>query len=257
MSDHDSAFETVTDPLDIGWHDWVTANLGTDPGRAARATRAAAEAVAQGLGFNAAADAARASWDAARLAHVATVRRADPATVPGSLVAATALAVGGALASIALILWISPPTAACSDLCPGFRHIAYIFLWGNVAVAGVHASLFLVIWLRRAAVAWWASVVLVVAILIFDTLGELMVVAVLSNPHGHLDPTLAMVGSFPALVPTAMLLVADGLHLGNVGVAVAYHWLLLHLLLVELPILILFSTSRARRWCRVYFMGDN
>src|SRR5712671_8072863 len=98
MSDHDSAFETVTDPLDIGWHDWVTANLGTDPGRAARATRAAAEAVAQGLGFNAAADAARASWDAARLAHVATVRRADPATVPGSLVAATALAVGGALA---------------------------------------------------------------------------------------------------------------------------------------------------------------
>lgn len=70
-------------------------------------------------------------------------------------------------------------------------------------------------------------------------------------------PTLAAVASFPALVPTAMLLVADGLHLGNAGVAVAYHWLLLHLLLVELPILILFSTSPARRWCRVHFMSDN
>jgi hypothetical protein len=257
MSDHDSAYETVTDPLDIGWHDWVTANLGTDQARAARATRAAAEAVAQGLGFNAAADAARASWDAARLAHVATVRRADPATVPGSLVAATALAVGGALASIALILWISPPTGPCSDLCPAFRHVAYIFLWGNMAVAGVHASLFLIMWRWRAAVAWWASVVLVVAILIFDTLGELMVVAVLANPHSHVDPTLAMLGSFPALVPTAMLLVAGGLHLGTVGATVAYQWLLLHLLFVELPILILLSTGPARRWCRVYFMRDN
>jgi hypothetical protein len=40
-------------------------------------------------------------------------------------------------------------------------------------------------------------------------------------------------------------------------VTVAYQWLLLHLLLVELPILFLFSTSPARRWCRVYLMADS
>jgi hypothetical protein len=253
MSDHDNAFGTVTEPLDIGWHDWVTANLGTDPGRAARATRAAAEAVAQGLGFNAAADAARASWDVARLAHVATVRRADPATVPGSLVAATALAVGGALASIALILWISPPTPTCTDLCPSFRFIAYLFLSGNVAVAGLHTLLFLLMWRRRSAVAWWASVTLVGGILLFDILGELTVVAVLSNPNSQ--PILGGIGTFPALVATAMIFVAEIIHPGGGWDGIASHWLLVHLLLVELPILTLLSTRPARRWCRVYFMG--
>src|SRR5258706_4309493 len=157
----------MTEHLDAGWYDWVTSNLGRDPARASAATRAAADAVSQGRGFNAAADAARASWEADRIAHVATVSKADPTAVPRSLVTATVLAVAGAVASIVLILWMAPPTGPCTDYCPTFRNIAYLFLLGNLVVASLHTSLFLMMWRRRASAAWWASVTLVGAILGF------------------------------------------------------------------------------------------
>lgn len=240
----------MTEHLDAGWHDWVTSNLGHDPARAAAATLAAAEAVSQGRGFNAATDAARASWEAYRLAQIAQVSRADPSSVPGALILAGALAVGGALASIILILWISPPTAACTDLCPSFRFIAYLFLSGNVAVAGLHTGLFLLMWRRRAAAAWWASVTLVALTLLFDTLGELTVVAGIISPNG--PPILGGIGTFPALVATAMIFVTETLHPGGGWDAIATNWLLAHLLLVEMPIMILLSTRRARLWCRVH-----
>jgi hypothetical protein len=247
---HDS-LAAMTEHLDAGWYDWVTSNLGRDPVRAAAATRAAAEAVAQGHGFNAATDAARASWEADRLAQVAVVKKADPSSIPGSLIAATALAVGGALASVGLILWMYPPTAACTDLCPGIRQIAYLFLWGNVAIAGLHASLFVLMWRRRAAAAWWASVTLVGAILIFDVIGELTVLGPLSNPNSAPD-SIPGIAALAVLVPTAIWLLASGFHLGSAWQTVSLHWLLLHMILVELPILILFTTRAARRWCRIY-----
>ena len=237
--------------LDAGWYDWVTSNLGRDPARAAAATRAAVEAVSQGRGFNAAADAARASWDGVRLAQVAAVTGPDPSGVPRSLVAATALAVGGALASVALILWMIPPTASCTDLCPGFRSIAYYFLAGNVAIAAAHASLFLLMWRRRLAAAWWVSIIVVCAILIFDALGELTMAIAQSNPNGQ--PILGGFGVVAALVPAAILL-WDPFHLTNASEAISSHWLLLHLLLVELPILLLLSTRATRIWCRVYLV---
>ena len=240
----------MTEHLDAGWHDWVTSNLGRDPVRAAAATRAASDAVAQGRGFNAAADAARASWNADRLAQVAAVIGPDPGSLPGSLIAAAALAVGGALASIALILWMVPPTAPCTDYCPGTRNLAYTFLLGNVVVAALHGSLFLLMWRRRAAAAWWTSVTLVAAILLFDVLGELTMVAAQSSRNGQL--ILGGIGSLPALVPTAMLLFGDRFRVGNAWETISSNWLLLHLLLVELPILILISTRPARQWCRVY-----
>ena len=241
----------MTEHLDAGWYDWVTSNLGRDPARAAAATRAAAEAVAKGRGFNAAADAARASWESDRLAQAVAANRAAPSTIPDPLVAATAVAVGGALASIALILWMYPPTAACTNYCPGIRQVTYVFLWGNVAIAGLHASLFLLMWRRRAAVAWWASVILVGTILLFDVIGELTTVVLLSSPHSAPESILG-IGAFAALVPGAMMVLADGFHLGSGWVTVASHWLLLHLVLVELPILVLLSTRTARLWCRIY-----
>ena len=241
----------MTEHLDAGWYEWVTANLGRDPARAEAATRAAAHAVAKGSGFNAAADAARASWESDRLAHVIAAARAAPSSVPGALIAATALAVGGAVASIALILWISRPAGTCTDYCPGIRQIAYVFLWGNVAIASLHASLFLLMWRRRAAGAWWASVILVGAILLFDVIGELTVLGPLSNPNSNPDSILG-IGAFAVLVPTAMWLLASDLHLGSAMVAATLHWLLLHLVLVELPILVLLLRRPVRLWCRMY-----
>jgi hypothetical protein len=241
----------MTEHLDAGWYDWVTSNLGRDPARAAAATRAAAAAASEGRGFNAAADAARASWDRDRLAQVAAVTEPDPSSVPGSLVAATALAVGGALASIALILLMVPPTAPCNDLCPGFRSIAYLFLSANVAIAALHASLFLLMWRRRQAAAWWVSIIVVCTILIFDALGELTMVIAQSNPNGQ--PILGGFGTVAALVPTAILL-WDPFHLTNASEAISSHWLLLHLVFVELPILLLLSTRAARIWCRAYLV---
>ena len=47
----------MAEQLDAGWYEWVTDNLGRDEARATAATRAASEAVAQGLGYNAAANA--------------------------------------------------------------------------------------------------------------------------------------------------------------------------------------------------------
>jgi len=241
----------MTEHLDAGWYEWVTANLGRDPERAEAATRAAAEAVAKGSGFNAAADAARASWESDRLAQVIAASRAAPPTVPGALIAATALAVGGAVASIALILWMYPPAGTCTDYCPGIRQIANVFLWGNVAIASLHASLFLLMWLRRAAVAWWAGVTLVGAILLFDVIGELTVLGPLSNPNSNPDSILG-IGAFAVLVPTAMWLLASDLHLSSALVAATFHWLLLHLVLVELPILVLLLRRPVRLWCRMY-----
>jgi len=108
--------------------------------------------------------------------------------------------------------------------------------------------LFLLMWRRRSEVAWWATVTLVGAILLFDILGELTVVAVLSSPNSQ--PILGGIGTFPALVATGMILVAEKIHPGGGWEGIASNWLLVHLLLVELPILILLSTRPARQWCR-------
>jgi hypothetical protein len=256
----------MAEQLDAGWYEWVISNLGRDQARAIVATRAASEAAAQGLGFNAAANAARASWEAHRLAHVAAVRQlteADPTRVPGSLIAGTALAVGGALASIVFLLLLNPPWVPCPgsdpttgsiNLCLPFREIAYMFLAGNVIIAALHASLFLLMWRRRAAVAWLASVVLIVAILLFDIVGELLSVVVQANPH-YYPGLLETVGVITGLVPSYMTLWADFLQPGGALVTVAEHWLLLHMVLVELPILFLFCTRPARRWSRVHLIG--
>ncbi len=69
------------------------------------------------------------------------------------------------------------------------------------------------------------------------------------NPPGQL--ILGGAGAIAALVPTAMILFG---RLGADSAEVANHWLLFHLLLVELPILLLLSTRPARHWCRVYLM---
>jgi hypothetical protein len=249
--------------LDAGWYEWVTDNLGRDQARATAATRAASAAIAQGLGFNAAANAARASWEADRLAHVAAVKQAAvaeafPSRVPGSLIVATALAVGGALASIALLLVVIAPWAPCTpvdpgsqsiSICPSIRQIAYMFLAGNLVIAVVHATFFLLMWRRRAAAAWWVSVVVITGILGFDLAGELLVVVSLANPNNAQLGFLYTVGGFPALVPTFMELWAGSFLPGLE--TVFSHWLLLHMVVVELPILFLLSTRPARRWCRV------
>jgi len=252
---HDSA-ETiphaVTDQVDAGWYEWVAANLGRDAARATAAARAASAAAAQGLGFNAAADAARASWEADRLAQIAVLTKDDPTHLPSALIAATAIAVGGALASIALILVLVRPGATCTDFCPSFRMAAYTFLWGNIAVGVLHAFLFVLMWRRRAALAWWGTVGVVGMILLFDLVGELTVVVALANPH-VISP-IETVGLYPALVTTTMLLLADQYLPGTVWVTLSYHWLLLHLAVVELPILVLLSRGSVRRWCRVRLM---
>ena len=51
------------------WHDWVTVNLGRDVNLAAAAANAAADAAADGRGFNAAAEAARRAWSANKTAR--------------------------------------------------------------------------------------------------------------------------------------------------------------------------------------------
>jgi len=247
----------MTDHVDAGWYDWVTEHLGRDETRATAAARAASAAVAQGLGFNAGADAARASWEADRLAHITSTATAEAtgpelARVPGSLIAATAIACGGATASIALLLWmIASAASSCTDICPVFSNVAYWFLLGNVAIWVFHASMFLLMWRRRAAAAWWTSVAVVVAVLWFDVVGELDWVVANANPNSV--TWLATVGLIPALVPLVMSGLATSFHLGSSVVALAVHWLLIHLIVIELPILILLTTRWARRWCRIRF----
>ena len=126
-----------------------------------------------------------------------------------------------------------------------------MFLGGNVVIAGLHATLFLMMWRRRANAAWWVSVVVITGILGFDLAGELLVVVSLANPHVTQVGLLYSVGAFPALVPTYMMAWVDFLQPGGDLVRVAEHWLLLHMVLVELPILFLLSTRPARRWCRI------
>jgi hypothetical protein len=53
-----------------------------------------------------------------------------------------------------------------------------------------------------------------------------------------------------------MIIVTETFYPGGGWDAIATHWLLVHLLLVELPILMLLSSRQARLWCRVHLMSD-
>jgi hypothetical protein len=237
--------------IDQGWLDWVVENLGRSPTRARAAALAASEVANRGLGFNAAADAAKADWAESGPQPLSQAERAAATGVPSTLAYAMALAVGGALASLVLIASITQPWAPCTgNLCGTFRALGAEFALANIAIATVHSSLFFFMW-RRAAWAWWLTLGVVVAVLLFDITGEATTIAMLMNPRVVIDPLFSTIGTYGDLINAAMELEAAGRGLGPLAEAVGTNWLAFHFFLVEVPIFLLLAARPTRAWCQI------
>src|SRR5260370_22149674 len=100
------ALEASREELYAKWLPWVEGSLGHNERLASIAAAAAADAVAQGSGFNAAVDAARSAWgEAAGGRELASAAPRPPLTV----LAAMSIAIGGAAVSSAFSLWVLAP----------------------------------------------------------------------------------------------------------------------------------------------------
>ncbi len=210
------------------WLEWVTANLGRDETLARAAAAAATDAVLLGGVFEVATDAARAAW-----AGEAARRR--PLPMPAShqprLHWAMGIAIGGAALSTALCLIVAVAPGMCGELGCGW--LALVFAAYNAT--WVLLNWFLLSSMRHGSLKAWKTAVVLVAIgAVVDLVGQVAYFLILVD------------------LGAVMLFVQVGEWLGvagadwftNLGSAVAGNWLIVHLMVVQLPILVLLMAAR-------------
>lgn len=214
-----SSPEATRDELYAKWLAWVERSLGHNERLAAMAASAAADAVAQGSGFNAAVDAARSAWgEAAGGRAPATVTSRPPFFV----LAAMGIAIGGAAVSSALSLWFAAINVQ------GTRDLAVDFAIFNLSLVALNTYFLYAMW-HGASWAWRAMYVLVVAGAVLDVIG------VFVPPLFYVDFGAAYLAA--TVWPTAGWLTA-----------VTPVWLWVHVVFIQAPILLLLRSAPARQW---------
>ena len=214
-----SAPEASRDELYAKWLTWVEGSLGHNERLASIAAAAAADAVAQGSGFNAAVDAARSAWGEA-----AGGREPAPAAPrpPLTVLAAMSIAIGGAAVSSAFSLWF---VALNVQQMGG---LAVDFAIFNLSLLALNAWFLYEMW-QGVGWVWRATYVLVVVGAVFDAIG------VGIPPLMYVD--------FGAVY--LVTLVAPNVEW---PVSLALVWLWVHLVVIQVPILVLLWAAPSRRW---------
>jgi hypothetical protein len=228
--------------LHEAWQEWVAANLGRDGARTAAAAAAATDAALGGAGFDAATEAAREAWRTSGPA----LTTSSPASreMPRTLLVAMSIAMGGGVASLVLAAWIGTELSSVSSVA------AFFFLF-NLAIVGINAGV-LAGMRRRSRRAWTTAVVLVLVGSLFDAVEWLTLATTLSqSTDANGLGTAAMIAA-PALLISlgvAVVLLLMNLPLGVIE-TLSNNWLGIHLLVIQLPILVLLLVSPSRSWFR-------
>jgi hypothetical protein len=214
-----SAPEASREELYASWLTWVRGSLGHNERLAALAAAAAADAAAAGSGFNAAVDAARSAWgEAARGVEPARPSGPPPLTIR----IAMAIAIGGAAASVAASLWM----AAQNPYDMGSAALGFAAF--NLALVGLN------IWFYHAMShgatwAWRATFVLVIVGVVFDVIGVVL------PPFVFIDIGALYIAA--RVAPDAGWLAE-----------ITFFWVWVHLIVIQVPILVLLQLSPTRRW---------
>ena len=215
------------------WFEWVSLNLGRDPRLASMAASAAADAAVGGSGFNAAADAARAAWSTHAGEQVAP-RSVVVSGAPWPLKGAAGIGIGGAALSALISLWFAAAPSICGTY--GCGSIALAFAFYNAAWAALNWALFRAI-LRGSRRTWKVTLILVALGALADIVGQLTYVLFIVD-----------LGAIALLAEIGFAFgVASEDWFTNLAANLGGYWLIVHLIVVQLPMLLLLLAGRPGR----------
>jgi hypothetical protein len=214
-----SRSKATREQLYASWLAWVRANLGRDNRLAAIAANAATEALEQGSEFSGASEAARSAWIGAAGGAAPEPWSGPP---PLAIPMAMSIGIGGAAASAALDLRLAALNV------PYFSFLALGFSIFNLILLALNAWLLYGMW-HRAEWAWRATFTLVVMGAVFDF-------------FVFVSPYLVFADyGVPYFVDVAAPNV-DWL----LNVTLVWDWV--HLVVVQVPILVLLWLTPSRQW---------